>query len=160
MSAKGSYDLDNALRHILGLDVDTFSTTSTYAVGDYVVYNGKLWKCTTAVSSAGAWTGNGLSVSSDANGILLDMDTTKFLEFLDSDRPGSPCGIPELYANDGGTYQIHLTYATTSNDYYFTDAADLEEQTGLVVSSATGGVSFTYSSSSANWTESYLFKAN
>lgn len=160
LSAKGSYDLDNALRHILGLDVDTFSTTSTYAVGDYVVYDGKLWKCTTAVASAGAWTGNGLSVSSDANGILLDMDTTKFLEFLDSDRPGSPCGIPELYANDGGTYQIHLTYATTSNDYYFSNAADLEEQTGLVVSSATGGVSFSYNSSSANWEESYLFKAS
>lgn len=159
-SAKAVYNLDNALRHILGLDVDTFSTTSTYAVGDYVVYGGKLWKCTTAVTSAGAWTGNGLSVTSDANGILLDMDTTKFLEFLDSDRPGSPCGIPGLYANDGGTYQIHLTYATISNDYYFSNAADLEEQTGLVVSSATGGVSFSYNSSSANWEESYLFKAS
>lgn len=56
-SAKAVYNLDNALRHILGLDVDTFSKTSTYAVGDYVVYNGKLWKCTTAVTSAGAWTG-------------------------------------------------------------------------------------------------------
>lgn len=160
LSAKGSYDLDHALRHILGLDIDTFSTSSTYAVGDYVIYNGKLWKCTTAVTSAGAWTGNGLSVRSNNNGILLDMDTTKFLKFLDSDRPGSPCGIPELYANDGGTYQIHLTYATTSNDYYFSSAADLEEQTGLVVSSAIGGVSFSYDSSSANWEESYLFKAN
>lgn len=160
LSAKGSYDLDHALRHILGLDVDTFSTSSTYAVGDYVVYDGKLWKCTTAVTSAGAWTGNGLSVRSNNNGILLDMDTTKFLKFLDSDRPGSPCGIPELYANDGGTYQIHLTYATTSNDYHFANAADLEEQTGLVVSDATGGVSFSYNSSSANWEESYLFKAN
>ena len=160
LSAKGSYDLDHALRHILGLDVDTFSTSSTYAVGDYVVYDGKLWKCTTAVTSAGAWTGNGLSVRSNNNGILLDMDTTKFLKFLDSDRPGSPCGIPELYANDGGTYQIHLTYATTSKDYHFANAADLEKQTGLVVSDATGGVSFSYNSSSANWEESYLFKAN
>lgn len=160
LSAKGSFDLDKALRHILGLDIDTFSTSSTYAVGDYVVYDGKLWKCTTAVTSAGAWTGNGLSVRSNNNGILLDMDTTKFLKFLDSDRPGSPCGIPELYANDGGTYQIHLTYATTSNDYHFANAADLEEQTGLVVSDATGGVSFSYNSSSANWEESYLFKAS
>ena len=160
LSAKGSYDLDHALRHILGLDVDTFSTSSTYAVGDYVVYDGKLWKCTTAVTRAGAWTGNGLSVRSNNNGILLDMDTTKFLKFLDSDRPGSPCGIPELYANDGGTYQIHLTYATTSKDYHFANAADLEKQTGLVVSDATGGVSFSYNSSSANWEESYLFKAN
>ena len=54
-SAKCVYDLDIALRHILGLDVNTFSTTKTYAVGEYVVYNLKLWKCTTAVTSAGAW---------------------------------------------------------------------------------------------------------
>ena len=54
-SAKCVYDLDIALRHILGLDVNTFSTTKTYAVGEYVVYNLKLWKCTTAVTSAGSW---------------------------------------------------------------------------------------------------------
>ena len=34
-----------------------FSTTSTYAVGNVVAYQGHLWKCITAVSSAGAWTG-------------------------------------------------------------------------------------------------------
>ena len=32
-----------------------FSTSSTYAVGDYVTYEGLLYKCTTAVSTAGAW---------------------------------------------------------------------------------------------------------
>jgi len=32
-----------------------FSTTSTYALGDYVMYNGKLYECTTAVTTAGAW---------------------------------------------------------------------------------------------------------
>lgn len=36
---------------------DVFSTSSTYAVGDLVIYNNKLWKCHTAVSSAGDWTG-------------------------------------------------------------------------------------------------------
>lgn len=33
-----------------------FSTSSTYALGDYVMYNGKLYECTTAVTTAGAWT--------------------------------------------------------------------------------------------------------
>ena len=56
-SAAAVWALDQALRKILGLNVDTFSTTKTYAVGDYVVYQLKLWKCTTAVTSAGAWTG-------------------------------------------------------------------------------------------------------
>jgi hypothetical protein len=32
-----------------------FSASSTYAVGDYVTYEGLLYKCTTAVSTAGAW---------------------------------------------------------------------------------------------------------
>lgn len=37
---------------------DDFDATQTYAVGDYVVYNGKLYKCTTAVSTAGQWDSN------------------------------------------------------------------------------------------------------
>lgn len=32
-----------------------FSASSTYAVGDYVTHDGLLYKCTTAVSTAGAW---------------------------------------------------------------------------------------------------------
>ena len=32
-----------------------FSTSATYALGDYVMYNGKLYECTTAVTTAGAW---------------------------------------------------------------------------------------------------------
>ena len=32
-----------------------FSTTSTYALGDYVMYSGKLYECTTAVTTAGTW---------------------------------------------------------------------------------------------------------
>ena len=35
-----------------------FSTSSTYDLGDYVIYNGKLYECTTAVSTAGAWDSN------------------------------------------------------------------------------------------------------
>ena len=159
-SAKASYNLDKALRHILGLDVDTFSTSSTYAVGDYVVYDGKLWKCTTAVASAGAWTGNGLSVYNDENGVVLDIDTAKFLAFLDADNPGSPCSVPELYASDDGTYSVHLTYEQHPSDFEYANAAALEAATGIVVSSATGIVQLRCLPSTGNWTESYLFKAS
>ena len=34
-----------------------YSNTSTYAVGDYCLYNGTLYKCTTAISTAEEWTG-------------------------------------------------------------------------------------------------------
>lgn len=41
------------------IDREKFSTTATYAVGDMVLYetDGYCYKCHTAVSSAGAWTG-------------------------------------------------------------------------------------------------------
>lgn len=54
-NAVAVWQLDQALRKILGLNVNTFSTSKTYAKGDYVVYQLKLWKCTTAVTSAGSW---------------------------------------------------------------------------------------------------------
>lgn len=38
--------------------VAAFSTSATYAVGDYVKYDDKTYICTTAVSSAGSWTGS------------------------------------------------------------------------------------------------------
>lgn len=34
---------------------DTFDPTSTYSVGDYVMYNNLLYVCTTAVTTPGAW---------------------------------------------------------------------------------------------------------
>ena len=37
------------------LGFDAFSDQSTYAVGDFVTYNNKVYKCTTAVTTAGAW---------------------------------------------------------------------------------------------------------
>ena len=37
---------------------DEFSSSSTYAVGALVIYNTKIYRCHTAVSSAGAWTGS------------------------------------------------------------------------------------------------------
>lgn len=37
--------------------VPYFSTSSTYAVGDIVRYEDKIYKCHTAVVTAGAWTG-------------------------------------------------------------------------------------------------------
>lgn len=40
---------------LYGISAPAFSTTATYAVGDYVTYESKTYKCTTAVVTAGAW---------------------------------------------------------------------------------------------------------
>ena len=37
---------------------ESFDTTVTYAVGDYVIYNNLLYVCSTAVTTPGAWTGS------------------------------------------------------------------------------------------------------
>ena len=38
--------------HVDSLIADAYDDTATYAVGDYVMYGSKLYKCTTAVSTA------------------------------------------------------------------------------------------------------------
>lgn len=59
-SAAAVYNMDYAVRALLGIHVDipTFSMTSTYTQGSYVIYGGLLYQCHTAVTQAGAWTGN------------------------------------------------------------------------------------------------------
>lgn len=40
---------------LAGIIAATFSASSTYEVGDYVLYNHTLYKCKTAITTAGAW---------------------------------------------------------------------------------------------------------
>lgn len=40
---------------LFGTDAPDFSTSKTYAVGDYVTYSGTVYKCKTAITTAGAW---------------------------------------------------------------------------------------------------------
>lgn len=43
----------NTIYDALGLGTDTYSTSTSYVVGDMVIYNGMIYKCTNATS--GAW---------------------------------------------------------------------------------------------------------
>lgn len=45
----------NSILEILGLDVDTYSSTKTYALEDLVVYNHKIYACTTAIETPEEW---------------------------------------------------------------------------------------------------------
>ena len=54
-SGKTIADITGGIEDIIA---PAFSTSDTYALGDYVIYNGKLYECTTAVSTAGAWDSN------------------------------------------------------------------------------------------------------
>lgn len=50
------FALDQANKKILA--VADYSATGTYAVGDYALYEGVLYKCKTAVDSGAAWSTN------------------------------------------------------------------------------------------------------
>jgi len=50
-----------------------FSASSTYAVGDYVTYNNKLYICKTAITTAAAWDATKWTEkTSDVNGLIMD----------------------------------------------------------------------------------------
>lgn len=56
-----------------------FSTTKTYAVGEHVLYNGEVYRCKTAVASAGAWVASNwtkASLSEDLEGEVSDLKST------------------------------------------------------------------------------------
>ena len=56
-----------------------FSFSSTYTVGEVVVYDGKLWKCHTRISTPGGWTGtyNWTQINiSDISGTLIRPNPT------------------------------------------------------------------------------------
>src|SRR5574344_417882 len=42
-------DINNA-EAVIGNETDTYSASSTYALGDLVIYNSLLYKCTTAIT--------------------------------------------------------------------------------------------------------------
>ncbi len=56
-------DLDSAIKLSRSGIAELFSTSKTYAVGDLAVYSGNLYKCNTAITTAGAWNSNKWSVT-------------------------------------------------------------------------------------------------
>lgn len=47
-------DIDN-IEEVLGIDIDTYSSSSTYALNDLVVYDNKIYRCITAITVAEEW---------------------------------------------------------------------------------------------------------
>ena len=52
--------INNTLLTALGLDTDTFSTSTAYSSGDLVVYDNKIYEFT--ASHTGAWTGTDVAL--------------------------------------------------------------------------------------------------
>lgn len=52
---KGKYD-DQVKGILNNIVADEYSSSATYAVGDYVLHDGKLYICKTAIATAEEWT--------------------------------------------------------------------------------------------------------
>lgn len=62
---------------LLGSVAGTYSASKTYAVGDYVWYNGQLYRCSTAITTAEAWTAahwTSAVISDDVTGLKSALD--------------------------------------------------------------------------------------
>lgn len=70
---------------------DTFQTTETYAVGDYVIYNNLLYVCSVAVTEPGSWTGSTNWIRATVEGMVSDLTSDLTAEDIPlNDSVGAP----------------------------------------------------------------------
>ena len=111
-----------------------FSDSETYAVGAQVIYNKKIWKCHTAVTSAGAWTG-------DINWEVMDV-----FDYSETNVPTNPKEklyvIDNVPTNETGYYTVvffTIEFSDSSDTYY-----RLDKETGKFIKDAVYGNSNCY----------------
>lgn len=66
-----------------GVLASTYSTSKTYAVGDYVYYSGNLYRCTTAITTAEAWTSahwTQVALADDVSDLKSDLTSMQLLD--------------------------------------------------------------------------------
>lgn len=79
---------------VLNAMAPAYSTSATYAVGDYVNYNGSIYRCTTAITTAESWTSGhwtavvlGADLAAQVSDLKTQLDeivTIETLEFFSS----------------------------------------------------------------------------
>lgn len=110
---------------------EEYSTTKTYAVGEYVMKSGTLYRCTTAVTTAGSWSSN----SSKFTAVKLGADVCD-LKSAFVDEAISEFGIIDLSVGNGitdGKYIRKSDGKDTSSTagWSFTDYIELHQRTLL-----------------------------
>lgn len=139
-----------------------FSTESTYAVGDYVIYSGNLYRCTTAVTTAGAWNNSSWTqvavggevgaLKSAINGYEASITPTH-VDDLNFPPDGTAYVFNSAYetyylqVKTGYSYDVGITNGTGTNYYRFafTQSIPAHNVSGTYIEQiqANTGVSFT-----------------
>ena len=75
-----------------------YSTSKTYAVGDYVYYSGDLYRCTTAITTAEAWTAGHWTAAKLADDTSALKTAITLLENLEASRGLTAAQIQQIVA--------------------------------------------------------------
>ena len=105
-----------------------YSSSATYAVGDYVFYDGALYRCITAITTAEAWTAahwtaavlgdDVVDLDNDIKGLQSDITRLEYpytVNIINPDTVAKNYGISNL-----GTLEANTNYQTT--DYIFVES--------------------------------------
>ena len=106
-----------------------YSASSTYAVGDYVIHDGQLYRCTTAITTAEAWTAahwTAAKVAEDVSDLnrqtselksAFDVETTEpSINLLDASQIETGCYYWTDGRHDSSDYNATPMIAVTSGD--------------------------------------------
>lgn len=123
-------NIENGIANADGaIDVDAYSNSSTYNVGDYCIYNNKLYVCNTQILTpesfnASHWTQT--NIIDEINNIENNMITLKETPVAKSQEITDCAGVKgKLNVVNGDTYQntsnkIYVCAGTETGTYYFT----------------------------------------
>lgn len=122
--------------YVVPEDAQEFSSESTYAVGEFVTYQGVLYKCTTAVTTAGSWTGA-------TNWSATDVGT----ELQDTYGPSRPNFSVNNPVMDGSASPGSATTYARSDHVHPSDTSKLD----IPENSGTAGQVLTKTASGSIW---------
>jgi hypothetical protein len=126
--------------HYFGFPCPAFADTDTYVVGAFATYNGQIWRCKTAITTAGSWTGT-TNWSLVGNDGIAAYDTS--VSYSADDL---------VFYNDGTATRLWKCTGATTGDWAGTAkwAAQswdiLDNATWLVDCDLSGGDAIPYSS--------------
>ena len=114
-----------------GVLASTYSSSSTYVVGDYVYYNGSLYRCRVDISTAEAWTSKHWEQVALADNVFqLNDDLNNIAKYIVGENLANNNDIVPGFIQSDGTISTAGSYA----NYVTTDYIELESNTNYVIS--------------------------
>lgn len=110
--------------YVIPEEAADFSTTSTYNVGDYVIYQGSLYRCKVAVTTAGIWTSDSnWELTSISTELKNHKDNTSNPHSVTKTQVGlSAVANERQYSSSNKPPASNVTYSNSSSGLSATDA--------------------------------------